>query len=114
MDLSIELGVPIIVVAQSNRSVENKEEGPDVDNIRDSDGIAYNASIVISGVQKGPGIEINPKKNRNGKNNEKLLYAWDIDIGEFNFVPNSENTTQADTEGVERARAEYKTGSEVF
>ena len=39
MDLSIELGIPIIVVCQSNREGVKEDDAPDLENIRDSDGI---------------------------------------------------------------------------
>ena len=46
MDLSIELKIPIIVVCQSNREGAKEDDAPDLENIRDSDGIAYNASVI--------------------------------------------------------------------
>ncbi len=85
MDLSIELGIPVIVITQSNRTIE-KGADLELENIRDSDGIAYNASLVISVQQKENQLQLAIKKNRNGVNNVKLSYDWKIDTGEFTFI----------------------------
>ena len=126
MDLSIELGVPIIVVAQSNREGAKDDEAPGLENIRDSDGIAYNCSIALSARQKDSKIEINVKKNRNGVTGSKLSYLWDIDTGKFTFVededsedehsrPSDDNTEKGDTPPWSNQSApEYRDGTEVF
>lgn len=115
MDASISLGIPIAVVCQSNREGVNKdkdkEEAPDLENIRDSDGIGYNASTVIAARQKGPGIELVLRKNRTGKTGNALLYFWDADTGVFNFIPKEENCSE---EEIEKVRSEYTDGSEIF
>lgn len=91
MYLSMELQIPVLVVVQSNRQGVRDNEGnqgtPDLENIRDSDGIAHNATKVISLRQTGPGLEMGIKKNRDGANNVKLVYTWDIDTGTFTYVP---------------------------
>ena len=91
MELSIELGIPIIVIAQSNRGGTITEE-PELDNIRDSDGIAYNASVVISVAQIKDTdlVTLAVKKSRNGENNVKYRYHWNIDTGEFVYEENYE------------------------
>lgn len=99
MSLTRELKIPILVVVQSNRGGV-KEEGergtPELENIRDSDGIAQNATKVISLRQTGPGLEMGIKKNRDGANNVRLVYTWDIDTGIFTYIPgeNDINTIQ--------------------
>lgn len=113
MDLSIDLKIPIIVVCQSNREGAKDDEAPDLENIRDSDGIAYNASTVIAVMQKGPGIEFNVRKNRNGRNGDKLIYLWDIDKGIFKYIPN-DASDRDNTAEIEKAREEFKSGKEVF
>lgn len=113
MDLSIELKIPIIVVCQSNREGAKEDDAPDLENIRDSDGIAYNASTVIAVRQKGPGIELAVRKNRNGRNGDKLIYLWDIDKGTFQYIPNEEAERDNSAE-IERAREEFQSGREVF
>lgn len=113
MDLSIELKIPIIVVCQSNREGAKEDDAPDLENIRDSDGIAYNASTVIAVRQKGPGIELAVRKNRNGRNGDKLIYLWEIDKGTFQYIPNEEAERDNSAE-IERAREEFQSGREVF
>lgn len=125
MDLSIELKVPIIVVAQSNREGANTEEAPGLENIRDSDGIAYNCSVAISARQKDSKVEMNIRKNRNGVTGDKLSYLWDIDTGKFTFVENDDDdehpTRQATSPDEDdtppwanQSAPEYKDGTEVF
>ena len=125
MDLSIELKVPIIVVAQSNREGANSEEAPGLENIRDSDGIAYNCSVAISARQKDSKVELNVRKNRNGVTGDKLSYLWDIDTGKFVFVesdedderPTSQSASSNDDDSApwsSQSAPEYKDGTEVF
>jgi replicative DNA helicase len=90
MDLSIDLGIPILVVCQSNREGA-KEDDLKLENIRDSDGIAYNASIVISVQQKEPGLQLVLNKSRNTRIGTKLTYLWDIDTGQFDYIPSDES-----------------------
>lgn len=91
MDMSIELGIPILVVAQSNREGAKNDTGPGLENIRDSDGIAFNASVALGMRQKDSNAEISVEKNRNGVTGSKLRYLWDIDKGEFTYVENDED-----------------------
>lgn len=113
MDLSIELKIPIIVVCQSNREGAKDDDAPDLENIRDSDGIAYNASTIIAARQQGPGIGLTIRKNRNGKNGDKLIYLWDIDKGTFQYIPNEE-AERDNSEDIKKAKEDFKDGSEVF
>ena len=113
MDLSIELKIPIIVVCQSNREGAKEDDAPDLENIRDSDGIAYNASTIIAARQKGPGIGLTIRKNRNGKSGDKLIYLWDIDKGTFQYIPNEE-AERDNSEDIKKAKEDFKDGSEVF
>ena len=91
MALSIELHVPVLVVVQSNRSgvvAEDEDETPDLESIRDSDGISHNASKVLSLRQTKDGVlKMGIKKSRFGSVGGKLNYHWDIDVGEFEFIP---------------------------
>ena len=124
MDLSIDLKVPIIVVAQSNREGAKDDEAPGLENIRDSDGIAYNCSVAISARQKDSKMELNVRKNRNGVTGDKLSYLWDIDTGNFTFVENedddrparqSASSDDSDTPPWSSQSApEYRDGTEVF
>ena len=93
MALSIELKIPILVVVQANRSgvgSANEDGTPELESIRDSDGIAHNASKVISLKQKTDGVlEIGIKKQRFGAVGGRLNYSWDINTGEFTYLQNS-------------------------
>lgn len=88
--LSVEMHVPVLTVVQANRSgvVHDEDEGtPELESIRDSDGISHNATKVLSLRQKKEGmLEIGVKKQRNGRVGDKLTYKWNIDIGTFDYV----------------------------
>ncbi len=114
MDLSIKLKIPVLVVSQSNRGGVKDDGTPDLENIRDSDGLAFNASLVLSTRQRDPGMELSVKKNRNGITGISLVYAWDIDKGEFNYVPSDDSDyISSDTERQDKP-SDYSDGTEVF
>lgn len=112
MSLSVELKMPILVVAQSNRGGTMYTNGPEVENIRDSDGISFSASLIISVIKKDPGIIMSTKKSRNGETGDDKTYIWDADKGTFKFVPTCGSTRSADQ--VEAQRRRYKDSQEVF
>ena len=120
MSLSIELKVPVLVVVQANRTgvVGDEEDGtPELESIRDSDGIAQNASKTISVQQKKNNIlEMGIKKNRNGVRNGKLKYTWDINTGEFTFVPSLDDAEPKERtrKKVEDTKEKYKSKTDVF
>lgn len=91
MSLSIELRIPIIVVSQANRMgviIGEDDNTPELENIKDSDGIAANASKVLSLRHTKEGIlKIGIKKQRFGPVGGTLNYQWEADIGEFTFIP---------------------------
>jgi len=97
ISLSVEMRIPIIIVVQSNRTgVIGDDEGtPELESIRDSDGIAQNATKVISLRQTGLGLEFGIKKHRDGELGGKLIYHWDIDKGRFNYIPSFEDSVDA-------------------
>lgn len=90
MEVSIELGIPIIIVVQSNREGAALGGKLCLENIRDSDGIAYSASMVIGLYQKNDALHMSMLKNRNGPNDFTLAYDWDINIGKFQFLQEGE------------------------
>lgn len=113
MEMSIELGIPIIVVCQSNREGA-KENDLQLENIRDSDGIAYNASLVISVQQKKDiGLQLAINKSRNSSNNAKLTYLWDIDKGVFEYVPSKDSGID-DEEQAENLRRRFTDSNEEY
>lgn len=117
-NLSLELGIPIIVVVQSNRGgVKEEAEGtPDLENIRDSDGIAQNATKVIALRQTGAGLEFGIKKHRDGIVGGKLLYYWDIDHGVFNYIPSDEDASGSAhrEKAIGAIKNSFTDGSEAF
>jgi len=119
MALSIELGIPILVVVQSNRGgVKNADsEGtPELENIRDSDGIAQNATKVIALRQTGAGLEFGIKKHRDGINGGKLIYYWDIDKGQFNYIPSSEDAVKPEKrqKKADEIKNSFQDGTDIF
>lgn len=109
MSLSIEMGIPILVVVQANRgaTADESDGTPELENIRDSDGIAYNASKVISIRQlKNSVLRMEIKKQRFGKVGDRLDYTWDIDTGEFELLSNYDDAE--DTEVTERKTRKMK------
>lgn len=121
MSLSVEMGVPIVTVAQANRggvAIGENDDVPELETIRDSDGIGYNASKVISIRQlKNQVLRMGIKKNRFGSVGGKLDYIWDIDIGDFKFLPSHDDAQPEEKteEQVEKVRKKYKNDRrEVF
>ena len=117
--LSLELGIPILVVIQSNRNGV-KQEGesgtPELEDIRDSDGVAQNATKVIALRQSGAGLEFGIKKNRDGASQGKLTYFWDIDKGIFSYIPADDDSAPEEVkqEKIKEARKTFTDGTEVF
>ncbi len=105
MQLSIDLKIPVLVVVQSNREGAQNED-LQLENIRDSDGIAYNASIVLSIQQKDEGLQIQGVKARNSKVGIKWVYAWDTDRGIFDYIPQPAKGKE-DEEKSENLRRRY-------
>lgn len=110
MSLSMEMKVPILIVVQANRNgvAQDDTEGtPELESIRDSDGISHNASKVISIRQTKDGIlKMEVKKQRFGPVGGKLNYQWEIDTGQFVFVPSYDDAEPV--EKTERKTREVK------
>lgn len=120
MELSMEMSVPVLVVVQANRTgvvEKGSKETPELESIRDSDGIAHNASKIISINQREYGVlDMIVKKQRFGPVGGKLTYNWDINLGEFTFIPNFDDAedTQVTKEKVNRVKKEFKDKADVF
>lgn len=115
MTLSVELGIPILVVVQANRGgvVENESDrNPGLETIRDSDGISHNATKVISLRQKDDSLMMCVEKQRNGKVKVKVKYLWNINIGEF--IPVSADEEETKEEKMERREKKKASGKDVF
>ena len=119
--LSMELKVPIIGVVQANRDGV-KINGGDLglENIRDADGISYNASKVISIRQRvdEETLELNIKKNRDGAVGGKLLYKWTPNLGDLVYLPSNDDCVSDEKrkEKIDdlKAKFEPKKGASVF
>ena len=120
MSLSIELKIPIVVVVQSNRgAVLDKETdgSPELEHIKDSDGIGANASKVISIRQRENNVlELGIKKQRNGRVGGILKYSWSIDKGEFQYLPDYDDAQPREKteKKVQEVRKKYVDKEEVF
>ena len=120
MSLSMEMKIPVIVVVQANRTgvIDKDTSGtPELESIRDSDGISFNASKVLSIRQKDSMLEIGIKKQRNGIVGGKVKYLWDIDKGVFDWVPSEDDATTVEEKTDKIVDASKKFGvdkSDVF
>ena len=123
MSLSIELKIPVVVVVQSNRGGVQEENAPELENIRDSDGIAHNASKVLS-IRQLPKkdetwnnvLRLEIKKQRFGPVGGRLDYVWDIDKGDFQFIPSDGDAEPEETteKKVASLRKQYNDSEVVF
>ena len=90
MSLSIEMNVPMLTVVQANRNGvvdSDSDDLPELESMRDSDGISFNASKVIALRQNKDGdLLMQIKKQRNGFVGKKLSYKWNANIGEFTYI----------------------------
>lgn len=119
MSLSMELHIPILVVVQANRTgVVDKEsdDTPELESIRDSDGISHNASKVIAIRQKDNVLELGIKKQRFGKVGGKLKYVWDIDMGTFTWIPSYDDAMPetARNDKIVDIKSKFKDRADVF
>lgn len=78
--------IPILAPVQANRKAEEKKKDnqdatPEVHEIQESDGIAQNATRVISIKQLGSTVKISIKKDRYFKDGGELLMLFDVDLG---------------------------------
>lgn len=108
-DLTVESGVPIIGLAQANRGGAKKGEEagtPELEDIYGADAIGQYSSRVISMRQTGAGLELGIKKNREGRVGDKLVYFWDIDKGDFKYIPTDDDAVGG--EKVEEIRQDFE------
>lgn len=122
MALSMEMKIPIIVVVQANRSGavdKETDDTPELESIRDSDGISHNASKVISLKQNNDGaLVMQIKKNRNSRVGDKLVYDFRPNIGEFIYISGGQQTSSEtkkdDTPRQRKKKQETTTKEDVF
>ena len=118
MNLSLELGVPVLGVVQANRGgvVDNeKDDLPELENIRDSDGISFNASKVLALRQNKDGdLMLQVKKQRNGTVGTKIAYHWNPNIGEFINIPMDNQVEKSETRRESRTERKQTDKEDVF
>jgi replicative DNA helicase len=120
MGLSMEIGVPILVVVQANRGgvvEKGTSDTPELESIRDSDGIAHNASKILSIHQKEHGtLVMTIKKQRMGAVGGSLTYHWDINTGNFQFIPNYDDAEAPSItdKKVAEVRKKFNDSTDVF
>lgn len=115
MSLSMEVGVPVLAVVQANRggiTDKNTDDLPELENIRDSDGISYNASKIISLKQKDNTLIIQVKKQRNGGVGGKIAYTWNANIGEF--IPTVLNNDEPIRRRERKPKEKEESNEDVF
>lgn len=97
--LQTQLKIPIMVVAQLNRSATGKDvTNPETDMIAGSDRIAQDATTIISLKQRENSImELRIMKHRDGHVGDKLLYNWDADCAKFTYMPAEDDAKSGDT-----------------
>lgn len=119
MNLSVEMGIPILVVVQANREgLKDSDGAPELENIRDSDGISHNASKVLSikQIKDSNVVELCIKKQRFGPVNQSVKYQWNIDKGEFIYIPTYDDAkpVQQKQEQIAQMRKSFNDSSDVF
>lgn len=120
MSLSVELGIPVLMVLQANRGgvgTDDNDDAPDLDKIKDSDGPGANASKVIALRQLKDGVlRLEGKKNRFGVVGWKLNYQWDIDKGDFTYIPVDDDAQprQKTERRVKETKKQFKDREDVF
>lgn len=118
MELSVEMGIPVLVVVQANRggvSGADEDGTPELESIRDSDGIAHNATKVISLKQKADEVlEMGIKKNRYGKMGSRLNWRWSIDVGKFEFLEMVESSQRRVRRSEDTSNKKTGNGRNVF
>lgn len=121
MSMSVELGIPVLIVVQANRGGvavnEEDENAPELDKIKDSDGMGANASKVISLRQlKDNVLRLEIKKQRFGPVGGKLNYQWDINTGVFTNIPSIDDAQprQTSEKKVKDVKKQYKDKEDVF
>lgn len=98
--LSERLNIPVIACAQANRGAVSKQtddkeaDAPKIEHLAESDAVAQNSSKILSIKNKDNVLELNILKNRDGQRGAKLMYNWDIDTGEFTYIPGDEYTPE--------------------
>ena len=115
MSLSLELKIPILIVVQANRGGvvdKDSDDTPELETIRDSDGISHNATKVLSLRLKDDSLGMKLVKQRIGKMGMLFKYLWNINIGEFIYTEDEESISKE--ERAERREKKKASGKDIF
>lgn len=83
--LSSKYHLPVILLVQSNRAGSDSKDGPQLENIAESDAVAQNATRVISMRNENGVLTMNILKNRYG--DSRLVQKYDVDFGINKYKP---------------------------
>lgn len=97
---------------------DDNEEAPDLENIKDSDGIAANATKVIAIRQKASEgtLQLCIRKHRDGATGQTLLYNCDFNTGHFTYIPSNDDGLNPNrrNEKINNIKKEFKDVEDVF
>jgi hypothetical protein len=89
-----------------------------LENIKDSDGIAANATKVIAIRQKASEgtLQLCIRKHRDGITGQTLLYNCDFNTGKFQYIPSNNDGLNPEKrkEKINRIKKEFKDDEDVF
>lgn len=82
-----------------------------MENIKDSDGIAANATKVLAIKQKANEnvIQLTVRKHRDGITGQTLLYQFDFNKGDFSYIPSNDDglNTERRKEKINKIKKEF-------
>lgn len=90
-NLQVRTQIPIISVSQQNRGSTDNGVGNEL--IAQSDRIGQDATIVLFFEYKDGIGTMTLTKSRDSSNSKKLKYAWDINHGTFEYLPEDNDAT---------------------
>lgn len=113
--LSIDYSIPVVGLAQTKRlgNVTN-DSTPQLEDIGYSDAIAQNSSKVLSMRQTAAGLKITVLKNREGSVGANLLYYWDIDRGDFKYIPSHDDANVNKEKEIQALKESFNDEADVF
>lgn len=116
MSLSNELKIPVLGVVQANRggvTDKDNDDVPELENVRGGDGLSFNASKVLALKQNADGnIILKVMKQRNGIVGKKIIYGWDPNFGNFEYIPTSDEPKQERGRDISKRKADKKESKE--
>ena len=115
-NLQVLKKIPIISVAQQNRSSDDETTG-DKTKVGASYRIVQDATVAVNAEHKDNILTLSLTKSRDSANGKKLKYLLDFDTGRFDYIP--EQTDGLKGAGSEALRQEFEedvdtTGENVF